>query len=266
VKSIAQAVIGAEPVGAELPMPWPALNEVVTVRTGELIVVAGGPGGGKSTLAVNIAQQVEYPVLYIAQDQPASVLSRIVALELGHKTASVAARLNDPEQRGKVQAGLRVRDTLILETGSVTSERVESCALALKEWLGQAPPLIIIDNLIDMTVEGHNFHEAGFYAEVLPQLKQISQRLPAAIMVLHHVTRSGDGKKHGLGNQPMKMSDLLYAGERTARHVWGCYTQDDTEMRVQILKNQEGPADPSGDMFIGLRWVPAYTKLVGRAL
>ena len=264
MKSLTQAVQEDGAVGDTLPMPFHTLNEVVTLRTQELIVVAGGPGGGKSTLAVNLAHAVDFPVLYIAQDSAASVISRLVALELGHKTDRVYAGLQDPEEREQIVRALRkVRNTLVLETGPVTVDRIRSLAEGLTEWIGIAPPLIIIDNLIDMIVPGKNFSEQGFYSDTLPALKRIAHEMNTCVMVLHHVTRNNaKGNSQGLGNKPMKMSDLLYAGERTARHVWGCYVSNDRELTLQVLKQQDGMADADGDLYINLRWVPEYTKLV----
>ncbi len=264
MKSLARAITSNQAVGDELPMPFQSLNDIATLRTQELVVVAGGPGGGKSTLAVNIAHAVDFPVLYIAQDSAASVISRLVALEVGHKTERVYRGLQDPEERDQILRSLkRVRNTLVLETGTVTVERVRMLLEGLEEWIGYPPPLVIIDNLIDMTVPGKNFSDQGFYSESLPQLKVIAHELNTCVMVLHHVTRSAgrDGGKQGLGNKPMKMADLLYAGERTARHVWGCYVSGERQIRVQVLKQQDGAADPDGNLGVYLRWVPEYTKL-----
>lgn len=265
LKTLARSVQQAGAVGEEVTTPWREINDIVTLRTKELLIIGGGPGGGKSTLAVNLAQQVDYPVLYFAQDSAPSVISRLAALQLGHKTEAVASRLTNPEEQEQIAKVLqRYRKTLVLETGSVTIDHIEDCTKALIEWLGKAPTMVILDNLIDLNVPGHTYNDTIFYATALPALKQMALKYDTIVMVLHHVTRSGEGKKHGLGNQPIKLSDLLYAGERTARHVWGCHTAGDNEIRVQILKQQDGPADPEGREWVGLRWLPAYARLVGR--
>ena len=61
------------------------------------------------------------------------------------------------------------------------------------------------------------------------------------------------------------MADLLHGGEREARHVWGVYHDEDaTEMSVQVLKQQDGPAKPNGELEIVLSWIPEIGHLIGR--
>jgi len=249
-------------VGDPLPTPWRELNILTTLRTKELVVIGGGAGGGKSTFAVNLAHAVDYPVLYFAQDSPSSVLARFAALEVGHKTNSVYDKLIDPEQRERLAGRLlSIRPTLLVHEGAVSYEDVEARVIALEEYLGAPPPLVIIDNLIDMRVEGHTHNDAGFYSTVLPLFKQMAIKHNVCVMALHHVKRGAD--KQSRGNMPMNMDDLLFAGDREARHVLGVYTFDNSEVRVQILKQQDGPADADGKLYVKLRWIPSHTKLVG---
>jgi replicative DNA helicase len=267
MRSLTRSLIAPDAVGTPVTTPWRTLNDLITLRTQELIIVAGGPGGGKSTVAVNLAQQVDYPVLYFAQDTPASVKSRIAALQTGFKTASVYDSLSNPRTQRSIADNPRMRDlrdTLIIEEGHVTVNYIQLAVEALTEWIGKSPPLVIIDNLIDLVVEGHTYHDNKFYAESLPQLKQMARELDFCVMLLHHVTRTdSSGNRHGQGNRPVRLTDLFYGGERTARHVWGVYIPQDNELRVQILKNQDGPADPDGKLYTSFRWLPSFTRIVG---
>jgi len=234
---------------------------MVRLHTKELVVMAGAPGGGKSTLSVNLAMSLDVPTLYFAQDSPASVLSRMAALAIGQETTQAHDLIASAEERSLLSRRLEsTRPTLVFNRGAVTTERVRASALALREWLGVAPPLVILDNLIDMVAVGSNPAESSFYATILPELKQMANELNMCIIVLHHVTRGG-GSGHGKGTQPMTMNDLLFAGEREARHVWGIYNDNVDTLKVQILKQQDGPADAAGDMRVDLRWYPKLGKL-----
>jgi hypothetical protein len=138
---------------------------------------------------------------------------------------------------------------------------------AMTELLGIAPPLVIIDNLIDLRVEGYSYTDMGFYSTCLPQLKALAKKHNVCVLALHHVTRSGGegGSPHGLGTRALKMTDLLYSGEREAAHVIGIYhSLDKHSLRVQILKQRDGDSDPEGGLEHGLMWHPKLGKL-GRA-
>ncbi len=224
-------------------------------------MVAGAPGGGKSTLTANMAIQMDIPVLYCAQDSPGSILARMTALNLGEKTHDVQMGLTDKDIRAQVSAKLAasVRETLIFNRGAITVAQLKNMCIALTEWIGKAPPLIILDNLIDLIVPGHSYHETTFYATALPELKRLAQDIDTSIIVLHHVTRGGG--KHGQGQFPLVLTDLMYAGEKEARHVWGVYNDGGSVINLQILKQQDGPADPTGNLTIPLRWFPTLGKL-----
>lgn len=249
-------------------MPWVALNELVTVRTGELVTMAGAPGGGKSTVAVNLAMMVNYPVLYLAQDSPHSVLGRLAALGSGQTTRDAARAIGSEYRREELAEDLAdTRPTLIINRGAVTLDLIEQKVYALREWLGRAPPLVIVDNLIDTIVPGTTHGDMTFYTTALPTLKQMAIENDFTCILLHHVTRGGGREtSHARGTKGMSMNDLLFAGERESRHVWGVFHNDNSsEMYIQILKQQDGRADPDGGLKVGLRWHPALGRLASMA-
>ena len=224
-------------------------------------MVAGGPGAGKSTLAVQFAVRSRSRVLYVAQDTPTSVLARIASLVAGIPVAEAARSLTDGDELlFRALEGIPP-EKLVLSGGSHTVEDVRAEIEAYREWVGEVPDLVVIDNLVDMVSSLATAAETRFYADVLLKLKQVAINLDVAIMVLHHVTRSGENSEHGLGRSPITMKDLLFAGEREARHVWGVYNNGRDMMIVQVLKQQDGPADPYGTMRYYLRWDPERSSL-----
>ena len=268
MQTLTRAIRTPGAAGTRLPMPWVALNELVTVRTGELVTMAGAPGGGKSTVAVNLAMLVNYPVLYLAQDSPHSVLGRLAALGSGNATRDAARMINNEHQRDELADGLEnTRPTLVINRGAVTLDQIEHKVYALREWLGKSPPLVIVDNLIDTIVPGTTHGDMSFYTTALPTLKQMAIEHDFTCILLHHVTRGGGREtSHARGTKGMSMNDLLFAGERESRHVWGVYHNEGSdEMYLQVLKQQDGRADPDGKLKIGLRWHPALGRLASMA-
>jgi KaiC/GvpD/RAD55 family RecA-like ATPase len=235
------------------------MRDLIQLRTKELVVVGGAPGSGKSMIGVNLAMMINEPVLYIAQDTAPSVISRMAAIATGRDVKSIAKLLHNDALRDHLVGEVsKVRDTLILHQGAVTLDMVDHLVDALTEWLGKAPPVVIIDNLIDLMVEGTNSAETAFYATALTHLKQLALNRDCAIILLHHVTRSSENRedRHGEGQSPLRLTNLLYAGEREARHVWGVYNDGMESLFLQVLKQQDGVADPSGGLRVRLGWHP----------
>jgi hypothetical protein len=259
MRTLARAISHPEAVGRQIRLPWKSLSQIVALHTKELVVIAGAPSGGKSTVAINLAMNVDYPVLYFAQDNPSSVLARMVAVGQKMKVRDAFAELNQEDKRRSLSAALeRMRPTLLIQERASNIELIEGNIIALKEWLGGPPAMMILDNTIDTLVPGYTHMDNGFYATLLPELKQMAIRHDLAVVVLHHVTRGRRDRddQHAMGRGQMTMNDLLFAGEREARHVWGVYNDGYGTINVQILKQQDGPADPEGLMEVPLRWYP----------
>lgn len=239
------------------------LQRTLNLSTKELTIVAGAPASGKSTFAVNFAVKAGVPVLYVTQDSPASVFTRMAALILNEPIEAVKKK---QQAGGAIRRSLvdavhrRMPEHVVLQGGRMTIEDIQFRIMAMTEWLGEAPHVVIVDNLIDLDIEGSHHQETGFYAQGLTKLKALANHYDVNIMALHHVTKSGD---KSLGTSKLTMGDLLHGGDREARHVLGIYHDSDAmRMHVQILKAQDGPADPHGDLEVGLAWMPEYGSLV----
>ena len=265
IKTIAANLKGNATVGDAVEMPWPRLERDLQLHTKELALVAGAPGAGKSVFALNVGMALDAPVLYLAQDSAPSVFARVAALALGEEISYIYDSMRHAERKQKIVDQLEdAYPDLFIHAGALTVESMEARLIALEEVLGTAPQLVIIDNLIDTIVPGHHHQEIGFYASSLNELKQMAIKHNTCIMALHHVTRRGgeSSNPHGLGTRALKMTDLLYSGEREAEHVLGVYhSADKKQLFVQVLKQRDGDADPEGGLEVGLVWHAGLGKL-----
>ena len=258
MKTIARAVESPEAIGEHIPLPWARLESKVNVATKQLLIIAGAPGGGKTTLALNWVMGIDDSVLYLAMDDDTSVLARLVALATDISTDEAFEALAEEDTR--LEMGERVQDSrpnFVLESGALSVEGIGARLDALHEWLGESPRLVVIDNLIDMIVPGYQPGEMGFYMKVLPELKQLAHEKDVCMVALHHTVRKTvDGASVGGGGVPLKMTDLNFAGERDAGHVWGVYNDQKARLTVQILKQRDGRADRDGGLRVSLTWIP----------
>ena len=251
--------------GQEIELPWHKLNQHLSLHTGELCLIAAAPGAGKSVFAVNLALGLDEPVLYIAQDSPASVLARMAALDMG-MTIDETKALMEHDISGVADLLEGRHPLMAVEAGACDLDRIDQLVWASIEWLGRSPAVVILDNLINTIVPGHHHQDVGFYATALPRFQQLAINEDLCFIALHHVTRRGNdaGRNvQGLGTRRLSMVDLLYSGEREAEHVIGIYhDQRKTKLIIQILKQRDGPADPEGEMEVSLKWHPELGRLV----
>jgi len=269
LRTLAKSLSNAGTVGQPIPLPWPTLNRDLKMHTKELVLVAGAPGAGKSVVALNVAVTQDTPVIYFAQDSPLSVKTRWAALTLGVEINWVTDQLRNEDKKPAILAELAesTSPNMFVHEGAITVERIGQWLEALTEILGIAPPLVIIDNLIDLIVPGYSYTDMQFYSHALSELKQMSIKYDVCMMALHHVTRRGgeQNNPHGLGTRALKMTDLLYSGEREAEHVLGVWhSVNKDKLSVQILKQRDGDADPEGGLMTDLLWHPRLGSL-GRA-
>lgn len=258
MQTLARALKGWAGKGRPISIPFRGVQELVDFRTGDLAILAGAPGGGKSLLAINWAWRSADSILYLAQDSPRSVLMRFTALALGKRLSDIR---DEDLDYWSTRLPHDKREELVIQGGAQAVADVEARIIALTEWLMEPPKLVVVDNLIDMRIEGLSHMESGFYASLLPALKQMAIAHDVGILGLHHVTRSDD---HGLGDEPLKMKDLLFAGERESRHVWGAYNDGRRTINWQVLKQQDGKADPRGNLGVRLDWSPEYGTVYSR--
>ena len=266
MKTIARSLQANDTVGNPIPIPFPKLERHLQLHTKELTLVAGAPAAGKSVFAINLAMNQQDPVLYLAQDSAPSVFARATAYALHMQIADVYTQLRDEESKHTLIERMRnANPNLFVHAGALTVQGIEDRVVALTELLGKAPPLIIVDNLIDTLVPGMHHQEVGFYASTLNEFKQLALRHNTCVMALHHVTRRGGENgtnPHGLGTRRLRMTDLLYSGEREAEHVLGVYhNQGKDRIVVQILKQRDGDADPEGHVEVPLTWKPRFGRL-----
>ncbi|KKM73883.1 hypothetical protein LCGC14_1405920 [marine sediment metagenome] len=257
MRTLEQSLRTEHVVGEKITLPWRRLNEALSLHTKELCIVAGAPSSGKSVIATNLAMRLSEPVLYLAQDSSPSIIARLAALATRRNLTDVFDALRDPETMEEMASAVKgKRPLLAIQTGATPVDRVAVLVEAAAEWLGYPPPVVIVDNLIDLIVPGFHHQDGGFYATALPVLKRVAEDYNVCIIALHHVTRRA-GANGGilLPTSSPSLMDLLHAGEREAEHVVGVYhDHHKTKLNLTILKQRDGEADSGGGLRVPMLW------------
>lgn len=227
---------------------------------GELIILAARPGMGKTTLAMNIAEnvflgpRVDKPVLVFSLEMPAwqlvmrmlSALSdvKLESLNSGKVTAE------DMRNLGQAVALLRNQDRGSMlyiddQTGISPSDVRVRARKILKEHGGLS--LIVIDYLQHMSIPGYGTDKLQEVSEISRSLKQIAMDLKVPVVALAQLSRSPEKRPD---KRPMN-SDLRDSGaiEQDADLIMFIYRDDyyhkDSKDRglseIIISKQRNGP-------------------------
>lgn len=135
---------------------------------------------------------------------------------------------------------------------SPTLETITTQVQAYEELHGDFPELIVVDNALDVVMEGGEVDQSQSLDALMSWLHDLARTTEACIIVLHHVTGP-----YNDANQPIPLSGVKGQIGRvpelilTLHKALGEYGEPD-EIRVSTVKNRGQKADPSGQSFVPL--------------
>jgi len=199
------------------------------MHRGELIVIAGRPSVGKSSLATQIAAKASMSakVVFYSLEMKSSQVVRKAACSLTGKTPDEL--MWDEEAHNKIkQMNLFVCDNLIQ-----TVNAVYESASKLKESIGL--DLVVIDYLQLLKTEGKYQTREQEISEITRQLKLMARELDVPVLALSQLSRDSEKR----GGRP-KLSDLRGSGsiEQDADVVFLIHKGTSTELI--LAKQRDG--------------------------
>ena len=225
------------------------------LQSGDLIIVAGRPSMGKTTLALNIAENA---ALNQSQAQPTAVFSMEMSTEqLALRMISSLGRVNQaglrngrltdedwPRINGAIQL-MQEAPLFIDDTPALSPTEIRARARRLKRQHGLS--LIVIDYLQLMQVAGNTENRATEISEISRSLKALARELDVPIIALSQLNRSVEQRTE---KKPI-MSDLRESGaiEQDADLIVFIYREevyDKETVRkgqadINIAKQRNGP-------------------------
>jgi len=254
MRLLSRAIKTASQGGATLPTVWHSLGaQQISFRYGEVSMVAGPPGAGKSTFALALAVHAKVPTLYISADTHSHTMSlRLLAMLTGKPQQEVEP-LMDQDREWAAQM-LKPADHIMWEFDSApTLKDIEDAVLAARERLGEDVHLIVLDNAVDVTLDGQD--EWGGLRTLMKELKWWARETGAAVLVCHHTSE-------GVQGNPCPPRFALHGKvAQTPSLILTVYPQLAT-MGVNAVKNRYGPADASGGSPVWLSYDPASMSVL----
>ncbi|BBE08834.1 MAG: replicative DNA helicase [Glomeribacter sp. 1016415] len=235
---------------------------------GELVIIAGRPSMGKTSLAMNIGEYVavEYglPVAVFSMEMPGTQLAMRMLGSVGRLDAHRlrTGKLTDEDWPKLTHAMQKMSDAQIFvdEQSALNPLELRARARRLSRQCGQLG-LIIIDYLQLMSSASSGENRATEISEISRSLKSLAKELNVPVVALSQLNR-------GLEQRPNKrpvMSDLRESGaiEQDADVIFFIYrdevynpdSQDKGTAEIIIGKQRNGPIGVVRLTFLG-----QYTK------
>lgn len=201
-----------------LPTHLPELNKMLNggLADGDLIIVGGRPGMGKTSFAMNIAEFVAInlgkPVAVFSMEMPAQqCIERTIAarasIPLDHILTGDLTD-DDWDSMTRVDHDIRSAPLMIDETGGLSPNELRARAKRFKAKHGCA--LVVIDYVQLMEVPGgsRNKSRENDISEVTRKLKALAKELKCPIIALSQLSRSLESRD----NKRPILSDLRESG------------------------------------------------------
>ncbi len=237
-------------LGKPIPFQFSALeNEGALLRFGTFVMFAAGPNRGKSLLACNLAVRSGLNTLYISPDMSRGVAMRRFASILSGDTLEQVGVAIDEDETGDYEEVISyslnnkirfVWDSLL--TLDDYNAEIDAFAIAYGSW----PELIIVDNIRNVYADDDKFQSWNVIEQ---HLKGSALQTGALVIGLHHLTGMySDGTEspplNAVEGQITKSPNMILT-------LWGSALSG--QMKVNIVKNTDGPASASGNLTVALQ-------------
>jgi len=249
-RSVRKTDVGGEP----LPAPFQAFARAgIVLRRAEVTVIAGTPGAGKSSVALHIAARLKQPTLYFSADTNAHTMAMRLISMSGKMTQQAAEDLmkNNPDT---AEAILSENNHLFWSfESSPTLKDLDEEVSAFETIWGRSPTLIVVDNLMDVALDGAE--EFAAMRQIMKELKYLARDTNAAVLVLHHTQEGSQGypcqpRSALQGKVAQVPAMVLTVGQQQLPSGLDMY------LCIAPVKNRYGKADQTGNTYIQLSFDP----------
>ena len=195
---------GEDPSAIE--SPYKDLNEVVSIKAGDLVTIGAETGGGKSLVAIqwgtHVAIKQNKPVLFFSMEMNAtSLMSRIIActakVDLGRLDSKKNITESDWDKvRGVDDQMSRAHNFILEDDGSVTLSTIRARA----RWMaskGMPVGLIMVDyiQLMEAETKASRGNRTQEVADISRGLKRIAMDFNVPVISLAQFNREAKDRK-----------------------------------------------------------------------
>lgn len=220
-------------------------------------MVAGRSGSQKSGLALFWVAQMGLPTLYITGDMtPFEATMRLAGMELLETSDEIERGLAGGD-RDRYLHALDDSNIVLAPMSPITWEGIDAELSAWVEVYNSFPPVIVVDNLMD--VAGAEQDNAA-QKEAMQNLSSLALATGATVIVLHHATDKSDRARSTPGYPPSRAEIQNDVSAKPQLILTIALHDESGEARLAVVKQRSGRSDPGAEHMIRLRIWPQYTR------
>ncbi len=253
-----------------LPTGYKQLDKMTAgMHPGDLIIVAGRPGMGKTSFALNVAhhacEKSRSPVAVFSLEMPkGQLVRRLLGSEArvdGNRIRTGQLQKDDWPKLADAAGTLSEMPIWIDDTPAITMLELRAKARRLKSEVGLS--LIVVDYLQLMRSGSRNDSREQEISEISRSLKALAKELEMPVIALSQLNRAVESR--GLKDKRPQLSDLRESGaiEQDADTIWfiyrdEVYNQDSDDRGIAEIIIGKQRAGPTGTCRV--RFFNEYTR------
>lgn len=243
--------------GAVIPSPFPKLDAIgAHFRRGNLSLIVGAPGRGKSAFAAHFAAHAMYdedtgvPSLYWSMDTDKTTLGSRIAAGLRNRpiTEIESQLVNDDDALYAYLHRALEHVWFTFDPGPSFAD-IDEEVDAYAHVQGEYPHLIVVDNLMDIYSNAEDERHA--HGDAMAFLNELARRTSAHVMVLAHAKGAYEN-----GTTPIPQGGVLNNIGKKPRLMLTLHTVQPGVMGLRVVKNSAGQADPEANFGINIPFLP----------
>lgn len=250
--------------GEPIPVPWSAFLEAdIVLRQGQLVLIAAGPGIGKSAMTLTMVLESLVPSLMYSADSDAfTQLSRSIANLAEMKVSTAAEMILEDRITDDIKAELRKIPLIIDYDSSPTPFDIEEILMAYYELCNEFPALVVVDNITNVVTDASDSGDPFSGLEALMDyLHSMARQTGACVIGLHHVTG-----EYNNGDKAIPLNGVKGQITRVPEMVLTMHKKPIENGRwilcVSPVKNRGGKADPTGQSYVELEFIGETMKVI----
>ena len=186
-----------------IQMPWSQLSGLYTMRPGELVLLAGGSGHGKSALANQLALHAVTQTRPDGEPYKAAIASLELPAEyVMHQMCQIAGTVSDPSEHWMRRVGhyLNERMVFVDRVDSMSPMEALQTAIGLRKFYGT--DLFVLDGLM-MIGLGDELEQQKIFTQ---KLAEVAKAFDMCIVLICHMRKPAGGEN---ANRMPSAHDLL---------------------------------------------------------
>lgn len=241
-----KAIGQAEP----LPLPPELSGCGWKIRRGQLVMVAGISGAGKSTWTQWLLTRMGVRTLYGSADMdPWDATVNVAAMMTGHTKDAIEKAMQEGHDAYYLDVLDGSRMHFFFDSTPSLDDLVAELDAYVEVW-DEWPEVVVVDNLV-------NVEDSGEYAgkmHILSELHSLAHSTGITVFILHHALES---QQRDVTKPPAKKDIDSKVNHYPELILTIALDQVNELFRIACVKQRGGPADATGGTFTTLKADPS---------